>query len=414
MYVAAAAWAICGLICYAFMRRSVFNFGDPSVFVNVSIAFSAALLAFLCAANAISWDKLGLFSLVLVSYLVGLRVATMFFSRTRLRAALIQTVGRLGRTEINVILTLTAILTLILAYFAVQAGAQGDARQDFSRAFRPIVTLHSGLWFFSLIALLSPKLSKGRVLIWMCVLIIPSVAFSGKAVLLPVFYWFGMRFFIDGRRASATTISVLIGSVFIGVSIMGLIAYGASSSGDLLLLILGRLWLAGDVYIYAYQRDALTMVRADYHVSFFAYMLHPITSVFGVRGYEKPLGSMLASEVLRSSVLVGPNPHLPVLLDYFFPNQWGVMVLVSVIIGWLVMGVRLVGVRFAESRSRYLAMGGIAAAVFAPAAGFTDTSQVLIALVGIAAASVLGALAELLLRRRPAAPAGLSPHLSVE
>lgn len=378
------------------MRRTVFNFGDPLLFVNVSIPFSAALLGFSCDQGLISWDKLELFFLVLLSFLAGGRVATAFFGRDEFRTAIIRSVDRLGRTEIYIILSLTTLITVVLSLFALRAGAQGDARQDFSRAFRPLVTLQSGLWLFSLLALLSRKLSKKTVAIWFVLLVVPSVAFSGKSVLLPVFFWFGLSYFINQKHAGVAAIATLTGGVFLGVAVMGLIAYGASSSVDVLYLIIGRLWLSGDVYIYAYQDDALAMVRGDYHTSFISYMLHPLTSLVGIRGYEKPLGSMLASEVLRSDVLVGPNPHLPVLLDYFFPGEFVVTVALSIVIGALIISVRVAGIRMAQSRSRYLALGGIAAAIFCPSAGFTDTSQVLILLIGIASITSVCCLLEML------------------
>ena len=404
MIPAVTAWIAAALICFVFMRRIVFNFGDPLVFVNVSIPFSAALLAFLCSENQISWDKLGLFFLVLTFYLIGGRISAAFFSRDIFRRAIIKSVNRLSKAEIYVLLALTTLITLLLAYFAVLAGAQGDARQEFSRAFRPLVTLHSGLWLIALLALLSPVLSRKEVFFWFALLVTPSIAFSGKAILLPIFFWFGLRFFVLSKQASFTAIAALVMAVFVGVSIMGLLAYGAESSAAVLLLIVGRLWLSGDVYIYAYQRDALAMTRHDYHVSFLSYMLHPVTSLFGLRGYEKPLGSMLASETLESDVLTGPNPQLPVLLDYFFPADLPMTVILALLVGIGVIAIRVVGIRLNESRSRYLALGGVAAAVFAPQAGFADTSLVTISVVGIIVATGCCGFVELVaqpfLRRR--------------
>lgn len=399
MFAAITAWIFTAAICWFFMRRAVFNFCDPLLFVNIAIPFSAALLAFMCVDDYISWDKMVLFFVVLLAFLAGARISASFFTREQFRRAIESAVGRFTKTEITTILVITTCLTLLLAIYALDANAQGDARQDFNRAFRPIVTLHGGLWLFSLLLLLSPRLSIRQVVFWLVLLIVPSVAFSGKAVLLPVLFWFGLRLFIRKRRVNMVTIAVLTGFVLMGVGIMGLIAYGASSSAAVLLLIATRLWLSGDVYIYAYQKDALSMVRADYHVSFLAYMFHPITSLFGVRGYDKPLGSMLASEVLRDNVLVGPNPHLPVLLDYFFPDQLVPTILVSVVVGAAVLAIRSAGIGLAKSRSRYLALGGVAAAVFCPPGGFTDTSQVLISLVGIAAVTACGSIMDLLTSR---------------
>lgn len=395
------AFIVAAAICYVFLRRTVFNFGDPLLFVDVAIPFSAALLTFLCSSNLVTWDKLGLFTIVGVSFLVGGRIATAFFGRESFRSAIEGSVARLSRTEIYTILIATTVITVVLAAFAIQAGAQGDARQDFNRAFRPVVTLHSGLWLFSLLALLSTKLKKAEVIVWFILLVVPSIAFSGKSVLLPVFFWYGLKFFVEKRRANVVTIAVLTTVLFAGVAVMGLIAYGAENSSDIFLLIVGRLWLSGDVYIYAYQKGALDMVRSDYHVSFLSYMFHPITSLVGIRGYTKPLGSMLASEALQSDVLTGPNPHLPVLLDFFFPHQIVITVLISITVGAFVIGIRAWGIYLSKSRSRYLALGGVTAAIFCPAGGFTDTSLVFIALVGVASVTVLGSILELLIPRRP-------------
>jgi hypothetical protein len=62
--------------------------------------------------------------------------------------------------------------------------------------------------------------------------------------------------------------------------------------------------------------------------------------------------------------------------------------------------VRPMALALAHSRSRYVRLGGITAAVFCPSAGFLDTSQVLIALIGILAVTVAGAGVEMLLSPR--------------
>ncbi len=400
MFLVVAAFIIASAVCYLFLRRAVSNFGDPLIFVDMAIPFSAALLTFLCISNLVSWDKLGLFTLVTVVFFVGGRIATAFFSREEFRQALERTVSRLSRPEIYCILIVSTGITLVLSHFAIETGGQGDNRQEFNRAFRPIVTLNGGFSLFSLLALLSPKLSKKEVFIWFILQTVPSIAFSGKSILLPVFFWFGLKFFVNKKRASLATIAILILGLFLGVGMMGLIAYGASESADIFLLIAGRLWLAGDVYIYAYQRNGLEMAQGDYHVSFLAYMLHPITALVGIRGYDRPLGAMLASETLHTPVLTGPNPHLPVLLDFFFPGQFLAIVLISLIIGFMVIGIRAFGIYLAKSRSRYLALGGVAAAVYCPAFGFNDTSLSLITLIGILAATSCCVVLEMLFPRR--------------
>jgi hypothetical protein len=397
--IGSLAWMVAGLMCLFCLRRAVYNFTDPFVAVNVTIPFSAALLAVLCATRLVAPDKLLWFFLVLAGFLAGARTVLAFFGRERFRLAIVRAISGPSKLELQGLLILTALVTIVLTVFAVQAGAQGDARQDFGRTFRPLVTLQSGLFLFSLLALLSPKLSIKQVASWLVFLVILSIAFSGKAVFMPIFLWFGLRLFIQKRRVGVRTIVILAIGITVGIAIMGIVAYGVSSSGGVLSLIMNRLWLSGDVYIYAYQMDALSYIRGIYPVTFLSYVFHPITSLVGIRGYEKPLGSMIASQVTGSDVLTGPNPQLPVLLDFFFPNQIVLSMSIAFVIGAIVIGIRLIGVRLAEGRSRALALGGIAAAVFTPSAGFVDMSQSLIALVGITAVTVGGASLELLIRR---------------
>jgi len=402
MTIAVVAWIVAAATCYLFLRRMIYNFGDPIVIDSLSIPFSAALLTVLCAAQVVDWEKLILFVVVLLGYLAGVRIVTAFFGREELRRAVLRSVSRFSTSEIYFILIATMLVTLVVTVLAIQGGGIGDGRQDFNRSFRPLSILRSGLFLFSLLALLSPKLSSRQVAVWMGLLVLLSIPFSGKSVFIPIFYWVGLKFFIAKKRASIKVL-VSMGSVLLGgVGIMGLLAYGASSMTDLVVLTANRFWMYGDVYIYAYKLDALALIRGEYKVSFLSYMLHPITSLVGIRGYEKPLGSMIMSQVLQADVLGGPNPQLPVLFDFFFPNQFLVSVAIALLIGVMVSGVRVIGVQLAQGRSRYLAMGGIGAAIFCPGAGFIDTSQVLIALVGIGAVTACGTMIELLpIRRLP-------------
>jgi hypothetical protein len=237
-------------------------------------------------------------------------------------------------------------------------------------------------------------------------LLIPlSIAFSGKSVAIPVFFWFGLKMFIAQQRAKLGTLVLLSGGFLAGVVIMGVVAYGTSSFGDAFVLIASRIWMSGDVYIYAYQRNALELIRDSYDVSFLAYIFHPITSLVGIRGYEKPLGSMLMSEAIRQNVLTGPNPQLPVLLDFFFPGQFCASILIAFVIGLLVMAIRVAAVWVAGGSSRYLAIGALAMAVFSPSSGFVDTSRVLISLVGIAGVAIALALMEMAVGGRTSAHA---------
>jgi hypothetical protein len=391
------------LVCQLLIRRLVYNLFDPLLVVNISLPFSAALLAFLCDAELIAWDRFWYFAAILLAYLFGGRVIGAFFGRDDFREAVDEALADMRPNEINVILTLTVGLTLVLAVLGLQAGAGGDARQDFARVFRPMLLFQNGLLLFALVLLLSSQVSRMALLGWLTALVVLSIPFSGKSVLFPVLYWFGVRLYLQRRSITLATGASMVLLVLSGVAFMGLLSYGASSASGAFLLITNRFWMSGDVYIFAYQSNGLDAVRGNYPVSFFAYMMHPITALVGIRAYDKPLGSMLASEVMRDDVLTGPNPQLPVVLDYFFPDQLAAGLCLAFVIGLLVIGVRPLGLTLAcRTSPRFLRLGGIVAAIFAPSAGFLDTSQVMISLVGIAGAcGFLVALDLLMTRSRP-------------
>jgi len=395
MIIAILAWLVAASVSLLLLRRLICFAADPLVFENLSIPFSAALLAVMCAADLIALDKLTLFCSVLLGYLIGGRTASAFFGRETFREAIVKTVSRFMLSEIYFILIATMAVTAVLTVLAVQAGGLGDGRQAFARSFRPLAILHSGLFRFSLVILLSPRLSTKQVSFWLGTLILMSIPFSGKGVFVPVLYWVGMKYFVLDKRVGIIALGALSAVTLIGVAIMGALAYGTSSSGDAIGLIANRFWLYGDVYVYAYKLDALAMIRGDYKVPFFAYMLHPITSLVGVRAYEKPLGAMLMSQVEQRDVLTGPNPQLPVLLDFFFPNQLALSVTIAFCIGLGVFLLRPAGIAASLARSRYVALGGVTAALFCSASGFVDTSQVLIGLVSMFVVTVAGIVFEL-------------------
>lgn len=402
-----------GLVCYLFLRRTLYNVFDPLTVVNIAIPFSAALLAVLCFSELVSWDKFVLFALTLLAYLAGARIAGAFFGRETFRTEIVSTLREFRVGEIYVILAAAAGITLILAVLGVEAGASGDARQQFGRIFRPIVLIQNGLALFSMVLLLSPRVPLLRALVCLTPLMVLSIPFSGKGVFVPVLYWLGLKLYVERRSITLRAAAMISSLVLVGAVAMAALAYGKTQLTQSFLYVTQRFWLSGDVYMLAYQANGLAAIRGNYPVSFLAYVMHPITSLVGMRAYDKPLGAMLASEVMRDDLLTGPNPQLPVVLDYFFPDDLIATLSIAFITGLLVIGIRPLGMTLAgRGRSRYLRLGGIVAAVFCPGAGFIDTSQVLIALVGIAAITFLLAALEVLLagKHTMAQPGAMVPR----
>lgn len=407
----ALAAILTGLLYYAFLRRATYSFLDPLLLVGVFVPLSGMFLAVLCDTTIVKWDKFILFMIVLLGYLFGARIATTFFRREAFRQALNDAVAQFRRGEILTVLAVTALVTVALCILGASHGAAGDARQSFARHFRPLVVLQAGMLLFSVVLLLSRHFTKAQVATYLVALVALSVPFSGKSVLIPIVYYYGLRLFMTGRRASLRVVLAMGALALIGGAVMGLIAYKAEGLLGVISLIGGRLWASGDVYVLAYEVGALDVVRSTYKPSFIAYMLHPFTDLIGIRAYDRPLGGMLASEVQGEEVVTGPNPQLPVLLDFFFPNSLIEPFLVALVIGFLVLLLRPLAFLCSRSRSRFVKLGGVVAAIFCPAAGFLDTSLVSIALIGVIGVTVFGVAVELRYGRRSSATPPAAPLL---
>jgi hypothetical protein len=246
-------------------------------------------------------------------------------------------------------------------------------------------------------------------------LLLLSVPFSGKGVLIPFLYWFGLRRFL--YRTPITLRAALVTSVIVmtGAAAMAVYAYEREGLTGAILYMTQRAWLSGDVYLLAYQLNGLDAVRGNYDVSFLPYMLHPLTSLIGVRAYDKPLGAMISSAVSNQDVLTGPNPQLPVVLDFFYPNALQISLPIACFIGLLAISARPIGESLAnKARLPALRLGGIVIAIFVPPSGFQDTSLALIALVSIVGVMGLLIVFELVFHRPPAATAGELPTLPAD
>lgn len=395
--IASAAFTGTALACFLFLKRATYSLLDPVLLLSAFIAFGAPLLSVLCAAGTVPWSKFVLFVAVLFGYLAGARTSANRFRRIDFRNSLLEAAADFSRSEIRAVLVVTIAFTLLLASLGIIFGAAGDARQQFGRTFRPLVLIQQGLFLYSLVLLMSRQFSWSRAMTWVLALALLEIPFSGKSVLVPVIYWTGLRLFVSGRHVTFRTLVISTSLVVLSVSIMGIIAYGKDTLTGVFLLLGYRLWLSGDTYIYAYQLHELSALRGHYDVSFIPYMLHPLTALVGIHAYNRPLGAALASQALGAKVLTGPNPLLPVLLDFFFRGNTAVAAAVAFVIGYLVLRLRALAVSLQRCRARFLRLGALVAAIFAPAPGFLDTSQVLITLVAIAGVTSAGILADLLL-----------------
>lgn len=385
------------LLVFICLRRACYNILDPFMVLGVAIPFSAAMLYSLVDSGRITPFETFSFLVVFSGYYIAVLVASRLLSWGFFRCSVVRVLDRFSLKEVKVFVGFAILVTSILGVAALVNGGYGDNRQVFSKLMRPLVIIQNGFFLMALILLLKQKLEKSFVVFSLLTLLAFSIPFSGKSVLIPFAFWLGVLMFV--RRVTVRPVHILcvMGVTFFGVYVMGAIAYNVSSISDFFALLAYRFMMFGDVYIYAYAEGALSVLREDYNVTFVRYVLHPLTAMIGWRAYDKPIGSMLASEVSGQDLLTGPNPQLPVLLDFFFHGAFIAQFLLAVLAGCFVVMLRVIASRISLIRMRYIEIAIIAAAIFAPQAGFLDFSLVLITCISVGLVAVFFTAVDLIL-----------------
>lgn len=385
MWTIAVVTTACLVLLGVQFRRLAYGLLDPIVVGSIGLPLSGALVASLAVAGLIPFDVICVFSISALGFVIGSFALARAGQATELVNQLQEAVGSQS-TRHCLIVVLTAVsITVLLGAFAIKAGAGGDARQEFNRLFRPLVLVQSGLFYLSLVVLLHRGFSRPMHALMLLLLTVPTLPFSGKSFALPLAFHLGLYLYTGRRSLSLTWLLVIAGGSILGYLLVSFLSYGAGDLTASIELLITRLWMSGDVYIYAYQKGGLDNIRPMLHASFVEYVLHPLTSVFGYRAYEVPLGAMLASDAVGYDVFTGPNTQLPVLLNLYFGNNYFAILGLSAFFGWLCYLPRRLCLIYLLKAGGWPRIGLLTAAVFLPAYGFFDLSLVTINVIAIAA-----------------------------
>lgn len=387
----AIAFAAAALLLL-WMQWSRFAYGvmDPIVWGNIGICFSAALLGALRQTGLIDTKVPVIFFLVLSAYVAGSLCAggKLKVRSAEVRSGICRVVDSGRKYDLQTIVTLAILLSGVLGGLGLIWGAGGDSRAEFARMLRPLVIVQGGCFYLALLCLLSQRFSSAERYVLLAVLMVPTFFFSGKSFILPLVYFVGLNIYIRDIRYSPGQILILLALVGLSFASVVFLSYGARSLTDVAAVFLTRMWLSGDVYIYAYQMDGISWLRGDYDVNFIAYMLHPFTALLGVRAYDVPLGAELSSVLAGEKVFTGPNPQLPFLLDFFFNANFFLIGIFAFMFGAIVFYARAAVTRWTRAKSWWVQILSVTGFVFLPSAGFVDFSLVEMAFISMVVAGI--------------------------
>ncbi|MBD3842766.1 MAG: hypothetical protein IE909_12960 [Campylobacterales bacterium] len=231
-------------------------------------------------------------------------------------------IRKIDEQFLYVLFAVSLMVSLLYVYLLWSSYNSGDERLLLNKQYRAL-SLFKILLDFWVVVLASIIYAQSKQKYTQIILLLTIVFafFSGaKGAALGMFLWVLMFYFIFNRinvKKLLLVCILFVVTLFIptwwmyGPGFIEKISYRISMSGDLYLLA----FVLGD---YSQLQGFYDPIR---------YLLHPFTSLIGIRGYGYPLGAELIGTAGHVVTGTGPNPHLPLLALTFWPDCFFCVVL---------------------------------------------------------------------------------------
>lgn len=248
-------------------------------------------------------------------YFVAIWVAPFFvrggkdiiFRNTNIRAFDVQVA--------NIIFYIYLMIGLLYIGLFWSLNAAGSDRMAFNKSFRSLalLSLLFSTWTISLSSVIYAKTRDKKFLRQAIITIILSAAMGSKAgalVALLTFIFFFLQFNKIKIRVILLAYIICAGLIIIPTQLM---------YGNALTEIAFRIARSGDVYLYSFVIGDYKQLYGYYDP--LSYILHPFSSLLGVRGYDYPFGAQILDSVGLEVTGVGPQDHMTMLSLVFFQDR---------------------------------------------------------------------------------------------
>ena len=309
---------------------------DGFTLTNISVASSGGLLFAFYNLNLVKFDQaLQIIILYTTFYLgvaaIGKSNKNLIKKYTKLGNFSIQDVFAVDNlTENYLVITgfISLLLSLLFTAILFLSGGGGDDRIGFYKSFRSLSLVSNACQLIfiptSIAYCIVNKKNKNKnknKIFPLLILNLSVLLFSGsKSGLIPIIsYASTMASVIFGKDKAVENIKKywLLILMLLLTPILATSYAKGSSINDSINSLLDRIYSSGDLYYYSFVVGDYTDLYKSYN--FFSYLLHPFTSLIGIRGYDFPIGSklfyfaQLAQSPNTEEMGFGPNPQLPIL-----------------------------------------------------------------------------------------------------
>jgi hypothetical protein len=205
-----------------------------------------------------------------------------------------------------------ALSSLFFVYILVTQSLSGDDRIALAKDYRVMDIIRRGFaTVFTYYSISCFLYKRDRYLLGLVIFNIAVGFFSGSKSFVVEYLtaYITIDTLIKGRsQVSFKKYLPLIAIVLTGT--VGTVMFWQNVSfADAWISIFNRLFACGDIFYYSFIHNNYKNLFGEY--DFWSYIAHPFTSLFGMRGYEHPIGSLLYVRAGEEIKGFGPNPQLP-------------------------------------------------------------------------------------------------------
>lgn len=308
---------VCFFVLRLFTKSSQISEFDDLGFLNLTLAFSAGMIAFYFQVG--SFPKRGLVEIGFTAggFYIGLWLTSKALNLKARYLSMSQKLKSLVEQDLAFKIVLGALFLFMCfgSGFAIfQAAAKSpDQRLLLAEKARIVDIFISGSsTIFVFILFVRILARKSLHLRWLFAPYIILISLLGaKSALINLFQSYLITLGVLRGKLQTwkdTKLIAIFGSAGVIFAVFMLYFYvgDLKAAGE---KIMTRILLSGDVYLLSY-------VTADYRRLFnryeaIPYLLHPFLRLIGLQGYEYPIGCALF-ELLTGSSAYGPNPHITI------------------------------------------------------------------------------------------------------
>ncbi|UOD35676.1 oligosaccharide repeat unit polymerase [Deferribacteraceae bacterium V6Fe1] len=325
---------------------------DSLGILNINVATSVVLLIAFFLQGYIHFSSLLQISILIFSFYLGIYLTSLVcvpILKKNRRSEALEMFAYDNLRILNLVnmLLLFVITSGYLSFILFQTYSIPDARLLVSKSLRVIDIVRIGVSsVFPYYAIGLYLITKRIIFLLFIFLAVMVEFFSGsKGFLLQyIVVFFTLDALFNGKRNIKFYFkSLYLFGIFIVSAVVVKIFWG-STIKQAFMGVVDRIVSAGDIYYYAFISGDYTKLFGQYNLLY--YILHPFTSIIGIRGYEWPIGALIKSTAGLEVNGTGPNPHLPILVLVLMNGNYFLSLLFSFLVGCFVCISRVFALSF--------------------------------------------------------------------